>query len=355
MSNPLEVFGKAYADPLDERQYANLDLTTEDVDLGALSDEIKAAEADKEIVDMLFKGADVRQFNKEIEAQLRQVEIDSIQDYIKEADKFVTLHREIQQCDTILEAIEDMLSGFQVGLGEISNEIKTLRVGSLSMKARLDNRKAVASRLDKYIGELAIPQSLAQRISKGTVDDDYLQAVEELNSKITNVNALTILESTAANESLPKLEKLKRKALQRIKQFLLHTFESLKPSTTNVMDVREVALRKKKFFLQFLEDHDAESAKAIIEKYFVQFSDLYLIKIRDEATALLKHVVLVGSKEDTLGATQSLASRVGGVFRLGRTKGDKPSVFAMGTRHMVLESIPEGSLKGRVAASKFYC
>lgn len=74
-------------------------------------------EKDAQAQEILFSGKDLRQFSKQIESDLRQVELDSIQDCIlvvryseclclldiKEADNLVSLHGEIRFCDGILE------------------------------------------------------------------------------------------------------------------------------------------------------------------------------------------------------------------------------------------------------------
>lgn len=58
---------------------------------------------DDEVQEVLQSGTDLRQYSKQIEKQLKEVENKSIQDYIKESQNIVSLHNQIAACDNILE------------------------------------------------------------------------------------------------------------------------------------------------------------------------------------------------------------------------------------------------------------
>lgn len=58
-----------------------------------------------DIEEILKEGCDLRQYSKEIERQLKDVENQSIQDYMKESQNIVGLHKQIAACDDILEVI----------------------------------------------------------------------------------------------------------------------------------------------------------------------------------------------------------------------------------------------------------
>lgn len=70
---------------------------------------------DKEIQEMLKSGTDLRQYSQQIEKDLKTVENQSIEEYIKESQNIACLHNQIGDCDNILERMESMLTNFQVG------------------------------------------------------------------------------------------------------------------------------------------------------------------------------------------------------------------------------------------------
>ena len=65
----------------------------------------------------------MREHVREVDTRLRQVELESIEDYIAESDNLVALHQHIQTCDGILQTMETLLGGFQADLGSISTEV----------------------------------------------------------------------------------------------------------------------------------------------------------------------------------------------------------------------------------------
>lgn len=69
---------------------------------------------DKEIQELLKSGTDLRQYSKQVEKNLKEVENKSIDDYIRESQNIASLHYQIEGCDAILERMESMLNNFQV-------------------------------------------------------------------------------------------------------------------------------------------------------------------------------------------------------------------------------------------------
>lgn len=57
------------------------------------------------VQEVLKTGTDLRQYSRQIEKELKEVENKSIQDYIKESQNIASLHNQITACDSILEVI----------------------------------------------------------------------------------------------------------------------------------------------------------------------------------------------------------------------------------------------------------
>lgn len=71
---------------------------------------------DREIQEILKSGTDLRKYSQQIESDLKSVENQSIEEYIKESQNIACLHNQIGDCDNILERMESMLTNFQVML-----------------------------------------------------------------------------------------------------------------------------------------------------------------------------------------------------------------------------------------------
>jgi len=58
---------------------------------------------DDVVQEVLKTGTDLREYSRQIEKELKEVENKSIQDYIKESENIASLHNQIAACDNILE------------------------------------------------------------------------------------------------------------------------------------------------------------------------------------------------------------------------------------------------------------
>lgn len=64
---------------------------------------------DDEVVQEVLKtGTDLRQYSRQVEKELKEVENKSIKDYIKESQNIASLHNQIAACDSILEVRKDI-------------------------------------------------------------------------------------------------------------------------------------------------------------------------------------------------------------------------------------------------------
>ncbi|XP_050246965.1 vacuolar protein sorting-associated protein 52 A-like isoform X4 [Quercus robur] len=77
-------------------------LHCDDISLDGLEQELEECKNDDVVANILFEGTKLREYTKGVENNLRKVELDSIQDYIKESDNLVSLHDQIRECDRIL-------------------------------------------------------------------------------------------------------------------------------------------------------------------------------------------------------------------------------------------------------------
>ena len=89
-----------------------------------------------------------------------QAENESIKDYIRESGNIANLHNQIDDCDKILEAMENMLLGFQKELGSLSSEIESLQKQSISMSVQLCNRQAVRGELSLFVDDMIVTETL---------------------------------------------------------------------------------------------------------------------------------------------------------------------------------------------------
>mmetsp|Transcript_8066 Transcript_8066/g.15255 ORF Transcript_8066/g.15255 Transcript_8066/m.15255 type:complete len:644 (-) Transcript_8066:844-2775(-) len=321
----------------------DLDLTSEEVELDGLVQELELW-GDHEVVrGILCKGTDVRKHVREVDARLRAVELDSIQDYIQESDNLMHLHQQMGVCDDILGSMEELLGGFQADLGNISTEIKTLQEQSLGMSVKLNNRKLAEAELGSFVEKITVPPALVTDILDAEVNEAYLQYLVALQDKLKFCAGDPLVHKAAALQDVePELERLRVKAVGRVRDFMLAKFNLLQKPRTNFQILQQSVLLKYKTFMSFLADHGQEVFPEVRRAYVATMSGIYHNAIKYYQSALSRIQNEVAARNDLIGSSSSEEMSVSGLFARAREAiRTRDSVFALGGREAVLTHLDQ--------------
>ncbi|KAK6126979.1 hypothetical protein DH2020_039280 [Rehmannia glutinosa] len=330
------------------------DEASDDVSLEGLEQELQDCKTDDVVAMILSKGTKLRDYTKDVENNLRQIELDSIEDYIKESDNLVSLHDQIHDCDTILSQMEKLLSGFQVEIGSISSDIKILQEKSLDMGLKLKNRKAAESKLAKFVEDIIVPPRMIDIIVDGEVNEEYMRTLEILSKKLKFVEVdATVKTSKALNDVQPELEKLRQKAVSKVFDFIVQKLNALRKPKTNVQILQQSVLLKYKYVILFLKDHGKEVYLDVRAAYIDTMNKVLSTKIRAYIQALEKLQLDIATSSDLIGVDTRSTS----LFLRGREPlKNRSAVFALGERINILKEIDESALIPHIAeaSSKKY-
>uniref|UniRef100_A0A672FJ28 Vacuolar protein sorting-associated protein 52 homolog n=1 Tax=Salarias fasciatus TaxID=181472 RepID=A0A672FJ28_SALFA len=310
-----------------------LDLTTDEFILDEVDIHIQANLEDDLVKEALKTGVDLRQYSKQVEAELQRIEQASIRDYIKESQNIALLHNQITACDSILERMEGMLSGFQSDLSSISSEIQTLQQQSVSMNVRLKNRQAVRSQLSQLVDELVVPGAMISTILDSPVtEQDFLEQLHELNNKINFAKELSFRETLACSDIQDTVDKLRVKAVTKIREFILQKIYSFRKPMTNYQ-IPQNTLLKYRFFYQFLLANERTVAKEVRDEYVDTMSKIYYSYFKSYSGRLLKvQYEEVADKDDLMGVEDTAKK---GFFSKPSLK-SRNTIFTLGQRGSVL-------------------
>ncbi|XP_018543876.1 vacuolar protein sorting-associated protein 52 homolog isoform X2 [Lates calcarifer] len=335
--NPTEI-AMAYLQDETEGEISNLnlgelDLTTDEFILDEVDIHIQANLEDDLVKEALKTGVDLRQYSKQVEAELQRIEQASIKDYIKESQNIALLHNQITACDSILERMEGMLSGFQSDLSSISSEIQTLQQQSVSMNVRLKNRQAVRSHLSQLVDELVVPGAMISTILDSPVtEQEFLEQLHELNNKINFAKELSFRETLACSDIQDIVDRLKLKAVSKIREFILQKIYSFRKPMTNYQ-IPQNTLLKYRFFYQFLLANERTVAKEIRDEYVDTMSKIYYSYFKSYSGRLLKvQYEEVADKDDLMGVEDTAKK---GFFSKPSLK-SRNTIFTLGQRGAIL-------------------
>uniref|UniRef100_A0AAV2M4Q3 Vacuolar protein sorting-associated protein 52 homolog n=1 Tax=Knipowitschia caucasica TaxID=637954 RepID=A0AAV2M4Q3_KNICA len=298
-----------------------LDLTTDEFILDEVDIHIQANLEDELVKEALRTGVDLRQYSKQVEAELQRIEQASIKDYIKESQNIASLHNQITACDSILERMEGMLSGFQSDLSSISSEIQSLQQQSVSMNVRLKNRQATRSNLSQLVDELVVPGAMISKILDSPVtEQEFLEQLHELNNKINFAKELSFRETLACSDIQDIVDRLKLKAVAKIREFILQKIYAFRKPMTNYQ-IPQNTLLKYRFFYQFLLANERTVAKEIRDEYVDTMSKIYFSYFKSYSSRLLKvQYEEVADKDDLMGVEDTAKKDILLVKRKRKTR-----------------------------------
>jgi vacuolar protein sorting-associated protein 52 len=91
------------------------------------------------------------------------------------------------------------------------------------------------------------------------VNEDYLEYLLSLDRKLHFINSDDIAKASQARKDVePALEKLRIKAVSKVREYLLQKVYTLRRPKTNIQIIQQNVLLKYKYFVRFLRQHGAE-------------------------------------------------------------------------------------------------
>lgn len=321
--------------------------SSDDISLEGLQQELEECKNDDVVANILSKGIQLRDHTKGVENNLRQVELDSIQDYIKESDNLVSLHDQIRDCDNILTQMETLLSGFQTEIGSISSDIKILQEKSMDMGLKLKNRKVAESKLAKFVEDIIVPPRMIHIIVDGEVNDEYMRTLEILSKKLKFVEVDSMVKtSNALKDVQPELERLRQKAVSKVFDFIVQKLHALRKPKTNIQILQQSVLLKYKYVISFIKEHGKEIYAEVRAAYIDTMNKVLSAHFRSYIQALGTLQLDIATSADLIG----VETRSTGIFSRGREPlKNRSAVFALGERLNILKEIDEPALIPHIA------
>jgi vacuolar protein sorting-associated protein 52 len=184
-------------------------------------------------------------------------------------------------------------------------------------------------------------------------EKDFLTHLNELNHKLSLVKELSFKESKSVEDVADVLEKLKIKAMSKLRTYLFEQIYKFRKPMTNYQ-VPQNAMLKYKFFFEFILSNERQVAQEIASEYMDTMGKIYYSYFKSYSTRLnsLKFEESV-TKDDMMGIEDS-ATR--GLFSKTISLRNKSTIFTIGNRgdclNQQLEApiiVPHAQLKNRVS------
>ena len=295
----------------------------------------------------LSRGVELKGYSAQIEQELKEVEMESVKEYVQQSSNVVALHAQIQSCDMILARMQEMLLGFQADLGGISEEIRHLQEESRSMSIKLQNRRDVEAQLQKFLDKMVLPPDMVATLTGKEVNDAYMEYIVNLNSKLTYVTQarpaadgssldLAPRETAAGQELAPKLERLRLKAVAKARDYFLHRIAELRKPKTHVQMLQRHGLLKYQHLYTFLVQAAPEVGEEVRLNYAETMGKTVFNLFRTYHSQLQKLLLESANKNDLIAVEEGA---VRGLFSSKVDLSKRGDAFSLADRDKILEQV----------------
>jgi hypothetical protein len=240
---------------------------------------------------------DLTSYSSTVEQELHELETQCIDVYRAKKGEIKSLRDELESCDAVLAALQEMLLGFQADLGGLSGEIRNLQDKSRSLGIQLRNRRHAEAGLRDFLNHIVIAPNLVHAICRGPVNDTFLKSVQDLNRINTDVRdetprdwacGVAPCKTMAGHEMQDHVHKLRLVAVSRSRDYLLAQMAMLRRPQTNVRMIQVHGLLKYANLQDFLEEASTEIASEIYKVYVESMSKTLYALFRTYQAQLLQ-------------------------------------------------------------------
>ncbi|XP_058713395.1 vacuolar protein sorting-associated protein 52 homolog isoform X3 [Poecile atricapillus] len=229
--------------------------------------------------------------------------------------------------------MEQMLGSFQSSLSSLSWEIRALQGQAGAMNLRLRNRRQVRERLGGLLDELVVPPEMISVILESPVTSpEFLAQLRALDAQLGAVKAQAFRDTLACADVQHVLDRLRIKAVTKIREFVLQKIYSFRKPMTNYQ-IPQNSLLKYKFFYQFLLGHERAAAQELREQYVDTMSRIHFSYFKSYTGRLMKiQYEEVADKDDLMGVEDTARK---GFFSKPSLR-SRNTVFTLGNRGAVI-------------------
>ncbi|KAJ3105839.1 hypothetical protein HDU97_007483 [Phlyctochytrium planicorne] len=140
----------------------------------------------------------------------------------------------------------------------------------------------------------------------------------------------------------PEMERLRLRASEKIRDFLIKKIESLKAPNTNITIIQQNILLKFKELYWFLLERYSDASAEIRLNYIVTVSAYFSASFEKYLKSMSKVQAIIADKQDLIGAEERL-------FVSKTALRDKTNVFTLGDRIQVLQTADPGIILAHIA------
>ncbi|EEQ39335.1 hypothetical protein CLUG_03463 [Clavispora lusitaniae ATCC 42720] len=222
-----------------------------------------------------------------------------------------------------LDPIDAFLNSFHSEIKQLSHTLRSLEQTSTRLSSGADSSRDVVDKLNSVILDMMISPQLAESIMNDPIDESWLENIRFIADKqqlIDKINQDSLPSHAAYKNSKPfqQLQDgillLEAKAIERIRDHLIHEIRLMRGSIKTSSQVVQEKLLQVKEIYSFLEDRHPQLAKQLQLAYIYTMKWYYTTRFAKYLHSLQKLRLKVIDSSFVLGASNDHTEAKSGLF-----------------------------------------
>lgn len=220
-------------------------------------------------------------------------------------DELVQFKDTLEQFEEVLMPLGGFLKRFNEQLANLSKELESLKTKATALSSNLDRERELEQKYSPMVGDLAIPPEVVREIYNGEVNKSWCEVLNVIEDKRLIYEKYTEehhMELVAPLKQL--LEALNKKALERIKMFVVSKIKKLRVVGTPSQVVQSELLGAKEAF-NYLQKQEPSLALELKQAYIYTMRWYYKAYFHRYVSSLAKLHLQLYEKSALIGGVQS--------------------------------------------------
>lgn len=216
------------------------------------------------------------QYTNKVYKDLSNLESDIITQLIQHDKEFISMFKNFDEAEVILDRLEGNLENFRDKLSDINQDMKILQTKSSDITIRLKNRKEFEEELFRLLDLIILAPDFLNDITNKEVDDDFIEKIKKLDEKLQIFKEGDLPEAEAIRQIRPEMSKTLAKVGSKIYTYVLNNFAMLNRQGTNIQMIQRHILLKSKPLVVFLSKHIPPMYSELVSRYVGLMEKIYL-------------------------------------------------------------------------------
>ncbi|KAJ3302058.1 Vacuolar protein sorting-associated protein 52 [Kappamyces sp. JEL0829] len=307
-------------------------------DLQDVDERIAQFQTDPYVKEALDKGLTLRDVATKVDEELLQVEQSIVFDYLLEVGNVLDLNSLMDDMDSLLSSMEETLGGYKKNIGKMNQDIALIQEESKLLDTKLSNRKKAFGLSMELLEGITISPDLIKKIAEAEINEFFIGNLHELDAKLKYIIKHQDKGVKAFHNVVPELERLRLKAVDRIREFFLKKIDSFRAQNTNIPLIQQNVFLKYRELFWFLMDHYTPVGVEVHQTY-IGYVSTYFLQAFERYHKALSQLQSTGVDKNDLIGIDEAAKR--GLFGAKSLK-DSSNIYGLADRLDVLTTKEAG-------------